>query len=151
MFGGTWGREVLTIICVSLFRTFRAVFEDVAGLAVEGAAEGLEGGEADGAGLAGLEYREIGGGDADFCGQLAGGHLAAGEHYVYVYDYCHGICFLDSQLVLLTDSHGDSVDEGECQEYQRQEQVGIVDSEQPFGMEHDADIGVTDVVDEIDG
>ena len=88
---------------------------------------------------------------SDFCGQLAGGHLAAGEHYVYVYDYCHGICFLDSQLVLLTDSHGDSVDEGECQEYQRKKQVGIVDSEQSFGMEHDADIGVTDVVDEIDG
>ena len=38
-----------------------AVFEYVAGLAVEGTAEGL-----------------------------AGGHLAAGEHYVYVYDYCHG-------------------------------------------------------------
>lgn len=48
-----------------------AVFEDVAGLAVEGTAEGLEGGEADGAGLSGLEYREVGGGDADFCGQLA--------------------------------------------------------------------------------
>ena len=48
-----------------------AVFEDVAGLAVEGAAEGLEGGETDGPGLAGLEYREVGGGDADFCGQLA--------------------------------------------------------------------------------
>ena len=30
----------------------RAVFEDVAGLAVEGTAEGLEGGEADGPGLA---------------------------------------------------------------------------------------------------
>lgn len=70
-----------------------AVFEDVAGLAVEGTAESLEGGEADGAGLAGLEYREIGGGDADFCSQLAGGHLAAGEHYVYVYDYCHGCLF----------------------------------------------------------
>ena len=119
-----------------------AVFEYVTGLAVEGTAEGLEGGEADGPGR---------GGDADFCGQLAGGHLAAGEHYVYVYDYCHDICFLDSQLVLLADSYGDTVDEGECQEYQRQEQVGIVDSEQPFGMEHDADIGVTDVVDEIDG
>ena len=129
----------------------RAVFEDVAGLAVEGTAEGLESGEADGPGLAGLEYREVCGGDADFRGQLTGGHLAAGEHYVYVYDYCHDICFLDSHLVLLTDSHGDSVDEGECQEYQRQEQVGIVDSEQPFGMEHDADIGVTYVVDEIDG
>ena len=49
----------------------RAVFEDIAGLAVEGTAEGLEGGEADGAGLAGLEYREVGWGDADFCGQLA--------------------------------------------------------------------------------
>lgn len=71
----------------------RVVFEDVAGLAVEGAAEGLEGGEADGAGLAGLEYREVGWGDADFCGQLAGGHLAAGEHYVYVYDYCHDCSF----------------------------------------------------------
>ena len=59
--------------------------------------------------------------------------------------------FLDSQLVLLTDPYGDTVDEGECQEYQRQEQVGIVDSEQPFGMEHDADIGVTDVVDYING
>ena len=73
--------------------TVCAVFEDVAGLAVEGAAEGLEGGEADGAGLAGLEYREIGGGDADFCGQLAGGHLAAGEHHIYVYDYCHDCSF----------------------------------------------------------
>ena len=41
----------------------RAVFEDIAGLAVEGTAEGLEGGEADGPGLAGLEYREIGGGE----------------------------------------------------------------------------------------
>ena len=35
----------------------RAVFEDVAGLAVKGPADGFEGGEADGAGLAGLENR----------------------------------------------------------------------------------------------
>ena len=58
---------------------------------------------------------------------------------------------LDSESVFFADSDRKAVDEGECQEYQRQEQVGIVDSEQLFGMEHDADIGVTDVVDEIDG
>ena len=46
------------------------VLEDVAGLAVEGFADGLEGGEADGLGLARLEDGEVGLGDADTLGQF---------------------------------------------------------------------------------
>lgn len=71
-----------------------AVFEDVAGLAVEGPADGFEGGEADGAGLACLENREVGRSDAYSRGQFARGHLAAGEHYVDVDYYCHDVRFV---------------------------------------------------------
>ena len=46
------------------------VLKNVARLAVEGLADGLEGGEADGLGLASLQDGKIRLGDADFLGQF---------------------------------------------------------------------------------
>ena len=48
--------------------------QQVAGLAVQFAAQGVQGGEADGAGLAGLEDRQIGQGHAHAIGQLGQRH-----------------------------------------------------------------------------
>ena len=61
------------------------ILEYVARLAVEGFTNGIERREADGTGLARLQYGEVGGGDAHLLGQFARGHLALGQHYVYVY------------------------------------------------------------------
>lgn len=50
--------------------------------ALQLAADGIEGAEADGFGLARLEDGEVGLGEADALGQLVGAHLAHGQHYV---------------------------------------------------------------------
>ena len=63
-----------------------AILQDVAWLAVEGLTDGIERREADGAGLARLQYGEVGGGDTHLVGQFARGHLALGQHYIYIYD-----------------------------------------------------------------
>ena len=94
------------------------VFEDVAGLAVEGAAEGLEGGEADGAGLAGLEYREVCGGDADFCGQPPEDILRRAS-IMSMFTIIAMAVSLDGESVFFADSDRKAVDEGEGEEYQR--------------------------------
>ena len=73
------------------------VFEDVAGLAVEGTAEGLEGGEADGPGLAGLERASI----------------------MSMFTIIAMAVSLDGESVFFADSDRKAVDKGECEEYQR--------------------------------
>ena len=61
------------------------ILQDVARLAVECLADSIEGGETDSTSLARLEDREVGGGDTHLFSQFARGHLALGQHYVYVY------------------------------------------------------------------
>ena len=68
-----------------VFSILVTILEYVARLAVERLADGVERGEADGTGLARLQYGEVSGGDAHLLGQFARGHLALGQHYVYVY------------------------------------------------------------------
>ncbi len=63
-----------------------AEFEDVAGRAVQDAADGVEGREAHGLGFAGLEDREVGNGDAHALAQLVERHLAAGHHHIKIHD-----------------------------------------------------------------
>ena len=62
------------------------VLEDVAGLAVEGFADGLEGGEADGLGLAGLQDGKVRLREAHALRQLAERNLTLGHLYIEVYD-----------------------------------------------------------------
>lgn len=95
-----------------------AVFEDVAGLAVKGAAEGLEGGEADGPGLAGLEYREVGGGDADFAASSPEDILRRAS-IMSMFTIIAMAVSLDGESVFFADSDRKAVDKGECEEYQR--------------------------------
>jgi hypothetical protein len=52
------------------------VAEEVAGLAAEDLAEGGQGGEADGAGAAVFEDREVDDGDPDPVGEFGEGHVA---------------------------------------------------------------------------
>ena len=71
---------------VTLFISFLiTILQYIARLAVECLADGVERRETDGAGLARLQDREVGGGDTHLVGQFARGHLALGQHYVYVY------------------------------------------------------------------
>ena len=63
---------------------FRNIFQDVAGLAVEGTAEGLQGGKAHCLRLACFQNGKIRGGDTDFFSQFSARHLSAGQHYIYV-------------------------------------------------------------------
>ena len=83
---------------------FGAVFQNVGGLAVQGTADGVEGGEADGFGLSGFENGQVCGRDADALGQLLRGHLPAGKHDVQIDDDGHGEPpLLNRQTVLLLD------------------------------------------------
>ena len=66
---------------------FVAVFEYVAGLAAQFAADGFERAEAHGLGLAGLQDRQVGLRQPDALGQLAERHLALGHFDVEVYYY----------------------------------------------------------------
>ena len=59
--------------------------EELAGLALEGVADGGEGAEADGAGVSVLEDGEVGDGDADLGGQLDEGDASGGEELVEVH------------------------------------------------------------------
>jgi hypothetical protein len=65
------------------------VFEDVAGLAVEGLADCLQRREADRLGLAGFQDRQIGHRDADALRQFGDAHFSFGQHDVYIDDYRH--------------------------------------------------------------
>ena len=62
----------------------RDIFENVAGLAVEGAAEGFQSRETDCLGLACLKNGKIRGGNTDFLSQFSARHLPASQHYIYV-------------------------------------------------------------------
>ena len=59
-----------------------SILQNIPRRALQFAADGIEGAEADGLGLARLEDGEVGLGEADALGQLVGAHLALGEHYV---------------------------------------------------------------------
>ena len=59
--------------------------EELAGLAVEGVADGGEGAEADGAGVSVLEDREVGDGDANPSGELDKGDASGCEELVEVH------------------------------------------------------------------
>jgi hypothetical protein len=62
------------------------VLRDVAGLAVECLADGIQRGEPDGARSAGLEVAEVGQGDVHAAAELGESHLSAREHDVEVDD-----------------------------------------------------------------
>src|SRR5579862_960651 len=67
----------------------RAVFQDLARLALERRADLVEGREAHALHLAGFEQREIDLGDAHDLRQLLGAHLAARQHHVEIDDDRH--------------------------------------------------------------
>src|SRR3569623_75648 len=63
--------------------------QEVAGLALQDAADGLQGGKPQALHLAGFEQGEIGLGDPNGAGQHVGAHLAPGHHYVQADDDGH--------------------------------------------------------------
>lgn len=69
--------------------SFGAIFQEVAGLAVQLAADGLEGAEAYRLGLAGFQDGEVGRREVDALGQFAERDFALGHHDVEVYDNGH--------------------------------------------------------------
>ena len=69
-----------------VFSILVTILEYVARLAVECLADGVERREADGTGLTRLQYGEVSGSDSHLFGQFARGHLALGQHYIYIYD-----------------------------------------------------------------
>ena len=66
------------------------VVEEVAYVAVEDAADGVQGADTDGADLAGLEDGHVGQGDSHLVRELAQGHLALGEYteIEFTYVFC---------------------------------------------------------------
>lgn len=88
-----------------LFLTFLLhILQNVPRLAVEGLADGVESGEADGLGFVGFEDREVGIGDADDFGQLPQLHLFLGQLDIEVDDN-HSSGLLDDKFILLGDFH----------------------------------------------
>ena len=81
-----WRESLINEAVLILLLAPRAVLEDVAGGAVEGAADGVERREAHGLGFAGLEDGEVGNRDAYAFAQFVERHLAAGHHYIKIYD-----------------------------------------------------------------
>src|SRR3546814_3352372 len=81
-----WSSDVcssdLTPPCGFIARSFRLEDNQVAGLAGERAAERVEGRETDRLGLAGLQDREIGKGDADRVRQFGERHAAVAQQAV---------------------------------------------------------------------
>jgi hypothetical protein len=59
--------------------------EELAGVALEGVADGGEGAEADGSGVTVLEDGEVGDGDANLGGELDEGDASGGEELVEVH------------------------------------------------------------------
>ena len=85
-----------------------AVFQKVAGLAVQNLTEFGKGADADGTGLAGFENGHIGRGNANALGQLIQAHLAFGQHDIYVEnDFTfHSYPSLHCQVALLLEISG---------------------------------------------
>ena len=67
----------------------RPIFQNVAGLTIERAANVLQRVEAHALDLAGLQQRDVLLGDADALGELLGAHLAPRQHHVEVDDDRH--------------------------------------------------------------
>ena len=67
----------------------RTIFQNVAGLTIERAANVLQRVEAHALHLAGLEQRDVLLGDADAFGELLGAHLAPRQHHVEIDDDRH--------------------------------------------------------------
>src|SRR5674476_804050 len=76
----------------------RTILDEVSWLTIQRCADGVERGEADRAGLAGLEVAEVGHGDAHVLAELGQAHLAPGQHDVEVDDDGHGS---DRELVVM--------------------------------------------------
>lgn len=85
------GRSLSSCLPARAASGVRAVFEYVGRLAFQRLAQSVEGADAYGLRLAGLEDGQIGCRDAYPLCQLAASHLAAGEHHVYVHDDSHGV------------------------------------------------------------
>lgn len=90
------GREGAGFVCVRVGQgvscfpaSFGAIFQEVAGLAVQLAADGLEGAEAYRLGLAGFQDGEVGRREVNALGQFAERDFALGHHDVEVYDNGH--------------------------------------------------------------
>ena len=66
----------------------RHIFQNVSRLAVQGGADGLQGGEADGLGLVVFQNGQVRQGDVHLLRQLGEGHLPPGHHHVQIhYDH----------------------------------------------------------------
>ena len=77
----SYKQQVCVVTTQSRLRlVLRDVFENVAGLTVEGAAEGFQSRETHRLGLACLKNGKIRGGDTDFLGQFSARHLPASQH-----------------------------------------------------------------------
>ena len=81
---GGLARPASCSLALLLFR--RAVFQNVAGLALEMFADGFERGEADGLGLAGFEDGQVLRGDVHAVGQIVEPHFPLGENHVEIDD-----------------------------------------------------------------
>ena len=75
-------------------------FQYVTRLAVKCPANGLHGGNPDGLCLSALQDGKVGRSYAHFFRKLAGRHLAAGKHYIYVYNDGHKNLFFSCGLLL---------------------------------------------------
>src|SRR5665811_2410237 len=113
--GSLIGRIALVALAVRRVLA-RTILHEVSWLAVQCCADGLERGEADRAGLAGLEVAEVGHGDTHVLAELGQAHLAPGQHDIEVDDDRHGS---DREFVVLAELECD----GEQPLEQRDESV----------------------------
>lgn len=92
------------------------ISQQVSGLAVEGLAQGLQRGEADGFGMAVFQDGEIGEGQVDPAGQFVQAHFPAGHHDIEIDDDRHsGLTSSDCQFVFRLDLPGQMEDVGQDQ------------------------------------
>ena len=71
--------------------SIEVVFQYIAGLAVQGFANGFQGGEADGFGFAGFEDGKVAHSYAHLFRKLGEAHFSFGQHNVQVYDNGHAL------------------------------------------------------------
>ena len=125
------GREGAGFVCVRVGQgvscfpaSFGAIFQEVARLAVQLAADGLEGAEAYRLGLAGFQDGEVGRREVDALGQFAERDFALGHHDVEVYDNGHIFSFYevlgsDGELLLFLQLDGQGEHLGQEDEHQQ--------------------------------
>ena len=74
---------------VTFFGSMLYVFEDIAGLTIQGHANFIQGCEADRFGPSGSQHRKVLFGDADGFGELLGFPLPFGQYNIKINDYRH--------------------------------------------------------------